>query len=155
MCWVIPVVPFNGFCTVTLTADQLLSTLPFGVGRFCIFMFPCYTFYTLLLLLLGKLYIYYAGNKFIYTVRVFWELMGQVRGWVPLKAGFKPPVVSATDRAKAVFPLIPSFLFVYVGVCPFRSTFIVLCLYHVLSSSVFFNLLHWWVLSFVYVVSPA
>ena len=39
-------------------------------------------------------------------------LMGQERGWAPLKAGFKPPVAFAIDRAKAVPHLYPGFLFV-------------------------------------------
>jgi len=34
-------------------------------------------------------------------------LMGQERGWAPLKAGFKPPVAFAIDRAKAVSPSLP------------------------------------------------
>ena len=34
-------------------------------------------------------------------------LMGQERGSAPLKAGFKPPVAFAIDRAKAVSPSLP------------------------------------------------
>ena len=112
-------------------------------------------FCTLLLLLRGELCTYYAGNLFIYIVRFLWELMGQVRGWAPLKAGFNPPVVSTTDRAKAVFPSFPSFLFVYDIVC-------LLYVLHVTAFHIMFfllsislNLLHRWVLSFVYAVSPA
>ena len=39
-------------------------------------------------------------------------LIGQERGLVPLKAGFKPPVAFAIDRAKAVSHLYHGFLFV-------------------------------------------
>ena len=70
-------------------------------------MLICFTYFTQLFLLWEKLYTNHAGNAFIYTVRFSGAMMGQERGWAPLKAGFNPPVASATDCAKAVIPSFP------------------------------------------------
>ena len=66
--YVISVVPFYGFGTGTLTSDKSSSTLAFSDSGFHISMLYVLHFYTLLLLLLPKLYTYHAGIMFIYIV---------------------------------------------------------------------------------------
>ena len=58
-----------------------------------------------------------CGVPFIYIVRFSGVEMGQEWGWAPLQAGFKPPVASATDRAKAVLPSLPWLSVCDVHVC--------------------------------------
>ena len=76
-------------------------------------MFVCFTLDLHLYCYFGRSCTPTVRGLFLFTLFVVsGEFMGQERGWAPLKAGFKPPVAFAIDRAKAVSHLYPGFLFV-------------------------------------------